>query len=191
VEYILALHQTRAKVHPNGSIKDEDIQLFFNSRFGIVVTLEQIRLLVFAWFCRWGGRNLGRHGGDRHDGIDCHHFDTLLLKAPILEGDGKTLPKVVLTPLEGLLQEVFKMIIHNSSAATKDGVTPVTVDLIKKIFLLLKPLETHMPRSPHYHVLGPPIVCLSPQAFLATEYLASLAYSIGLHFHTHSLEEYH
>ncbi len=29
---------------------------------------------------------------------------------------------------------------------------------------VLKSLGTHMPRSPHYHVLGPPLICLSPQA---------------------------
>ena len=45
-----------------------------------------------------------------------------------------------------------------------------------------------MPRSPHNHVLGIPLlVCLSPLAFLATDYLASLASSIGLHFPTLSL----
>ncbi len=40
--------------------------------------------------------------------------------------------------------------------------------------------DPYAKKSPsHYHVLGPPLICLSPQAFLATKYLASLAYSIG------------
>jgi hypothetical protein len=56
----------------------------------------------------------------------------------------------------------------------------------------LKPTwGTHMPRSPHYNLLGSPLVCLSPQAFLATKYWASLAYSIGYHLLTSILEEYH
>ncbi len=57
--------------------------------------------------------------------------------------------------------------------------------------VLLKSLGTHIARSPHYHVLGPSLVCLSPQVSLATKYLASHEYSIEYHFHTVSLEEYH
>jgi hypothetical protein len=56
---------------------------------------------------------------------------------------------------------------------------------------LLKSLGTHIARSPHYHVLGPSLICLSPQVSLATEYLASCEYSIDYHFHTVSLEEHH
>jgi hypothetical protein len=56
---------------------------------------------------------------------------------------------------------------------------------------VLKSLGTHIARSPHYHVLGPSLVCLSPQVSLATEYLASRKYSIEYHFYTVSLEEYY
>jgi hypothetical protein len=56
---------------------------------------------------------------------------------------------------------------------------------------LLKSWGTHMPRSPCYHILGYPLISLSPQAFLATKYGASLAYSIGYHLLTSVLEEYH
>jgi hypothetical protein len=56
---------------------------------------------------------------------------------------------------------------------------------------VLKSLGTHIARSPHYHVLGPSLICLSPQVSLATEYLASRKYSIDYHFHTVSLEEHH
>jgi hypothetical protein len=45
-----------------------------------------------------------------------------------------------------------------------------------------------MPRSPHYHILGSPLVSLSPQEFLAPEYWASLAYMIGYHLLTSILE---
>jgi hypothetical protein len=43
----------------------------------------------------------------------------------------------------------------------------------------------------HYHILGSPLVCLSPQALLATKYGASIAYPIGYHLLTLVLEEYH
>ncbi len=56
---------------------------------------------------------------------------------------------------------------------------------------MLKSWGTHMPRSPHYHVLESPLVSLSPQAFIATKYWASLAYSIGYYLLTSLLEEYH
>jgi hypothetical protein len=67
-----------------------------------------------------------------------------------------------------------KMSIHNNV----HWISKTCILILNKI-LLMKSLGTHMPRSPHYHVLGPPLNCLSPQAFLATKYLASLAYSIG------------
>jgi hypothetical protein len=56
--------------------------------------------------------------------------------------------------------------------------------------LMLKSVGTHTARSPHYHVLGPSLICLSPQISLATEYLASHEYSIEYHFHTVSLEKH-
>jgi hypothetical protein len=43
---------------------------------------------------------------------------------------------------------------------------------------VLKSLGTHIARSPHYHVLGPSLICLSPQVSLANEYLASCKHSI-------------
>ncbi len=55
---------------------------------------------------------------------------------------------------------------------------------------VLKSLGTLTPRSPHYHILGPSLICLSPQVSLATKYLASHEYSIDYHFHTVSLEEH-
>jgi hypothetical protein len=55
---------------------------------------------------------------------------------------------------------------------------------------LLKSLGISTPRSPHYHVLGPSLICLSPQVSLATKYLASHKYSIEYHYHTVSLDEH-
>ena len=59
------------------------------------------------------------------------------------------------------------------------------------VVVLLKSWGTHMTRSPHYHVLGSSLGSLSPQAFLATKYWASLTYSIGYHLLTSVLEDYH
>jgi hypothetical protein len=58
------------------------------------------------------------------------------------------------------------------------------------VFVVLKSLGIPTPRSPHYHILGPSLICLSPQVSLATKYLASREYSIEYHFHTVSLEEH-
>jgi hypothetical protein len=55
---------------------------------------------------------------------------------------------------------------------------------------VLKSLGTHIARSPHYHVLGPALICLSPQVSLATRYLASHEKSIEYHFHRVSIEEH-
>ncbi len=55
---------------------------------------------------------------------------------------------------------------------------------------VLKSLGFPTPRSPHYHIWGPSLICLSPQVSLATKYLASWKYSIEHHFHTVSLEEH-
>jgi hypothetical protein len=57
-------------------------------------------------------------------------------------------------------------------------------------FKLLKSLGIPTPRSPHYPVLGPSLICLSPQVSLATKYLTSCEYSIEYHFRTVSLEEH-
>ncbi len=55
---------------------------------------------------------------------------------------------------------------------------------------VLKSLGNHISRSPHHHILGPSLICLSPQVSLAIKYLASHEYSIEYHFHTVSLEEH-
>ena len=46
------------------------------------------------------------------------------------------------------------------------------------------------PRSPHHHVLETQLVCLSPQVFLTTEYLASHESSTGYPLPTTILEEH-
>ena len=132
-----ALHQTGTHVRPNGSIKDEDIQLYLKSRFGIVVTLEQVRSTILHGFAGGDEGTL-----DATEVIDMMELTAiilipLLLKASIVEGDGGTLPEGVLPPPENLLKDVIEMIVHDSGAsafAATDGATLVTADLIKNIF---------------------------------------------------------
>jgi hypothetical protein len=137
VEYVSALHQTGNHVRPNGSIKDEDIQLYLKSRFGIVVTLEQVRSTILHGFAGGDEGTL-----DATKVIDMMELTAiilipLLLKVSIVEGDGGTLPEGVLPPPENLLKDVIEMIVHDSGASAftaTDGATLVTADLIKNIF---------------------------------------------------------
>jgi hypothetical protein len=66
----------------------------------------------------------------------------------------------------------------------------VGMNALGSVIFLLNSLVISTPRSPHYHVLGPSLICLSPQVTLATKYLASRKYSIEYHFQTVSLEEH-
>lgn len=139
LEYISAIHQTGTRVRPNGSIKDEDIQLYLKSRFGIVVTLEQVRSTILHGFAGGDEGTL-----DATEVIDMMELTAiilipLLLKMSIVEGDGKTLPEGVLPPPDNLLKDVIEMIVHDSGAfafPTKDGDVLVTVELIKNIFFI-------------------------------------------------------
>jgi hypothetical protein len=140
VEYISAIHQTGTHVRPNGSIKDADIQLYLKSRFGIVVTLEQVRSTIMHGFAGGDEGTL-----DATEVIDMMELTAiilipLLLKMSVVEGDGRALPKGVLPPPGNLLKDVIEMIVHDSGAyafaANKDGVTAVTADLVKNIFLI-------------------------------------------------------
>jgi hypothetical protein len=68
--------------------------------------------------------------------------------------------------------------------------TPPPCHLCGHCLSLLKSLGIPTPRSHHYHVFGPSLICLSPQVSLATEYLASREYLIEYLFHSVSLEEH-
>ena len=46
LEYISALHQSGSCLRPDGSIRDEDIKAYLRSRFGIEVSLEEVRKTI-------------------------------------------------------------------------------------------------------------------------------------------------
>lgn len=118
---------------------DEDIKLYLRSRFGIEVTLEQVRSTILHGF---GGGD----EGDADDGevIDLMELTTiilipLLLKASIVEGNGMALPEGILPPPDRLLQDVIDMVVHDSGSTasfTKDGAPVVTAELVRKILLI-------------------------------------------------------
>jgi hypothetical protein len=142
LEFISALHQTGTNVRPNGSIKDEDIKLYLRSRFGIEVTLEQVRSTILNGFGGGGGEE---SDSDSEEVIDMMELTTiilipLLLKAAVVEGDGIPLPEGILPPPERLLEDVVAMIVHDSGASafdtSKDGIPMVDAHLVKNILLL-------------------------------------------------------
>jgi hypothetical protein len=109
------------------------------------------------------------------------------LKHGLHKGHTLIAPKLLvgLLGLRGLICCCHKRLTNAVIATAVQGVERLVGGRV------LKSLGTHTARSPHYHVLGPSSVCLSPQVSLATEYLASCKYSIEYYFHTVSLEEHH
>lgn len=145
LEYVSAIHQSGPRLRPNGSIKDEDIKLYLRSRFGIEVTLEQVRSTILHGM---GGGEAG--DGDENEVIDLLELTAiilipLLLKASIVEGDGGTLPEGVLPPPERLLQDIVQMIVHDSGAPPvghgAESRVLVDEDMIKEILLVYGEVE--------------------------------------------------
>ena len=86
IEYICALHQSGEHVRSDGSIKAEDIQVYLLSRFGIDVTLEEVRQIIMR----------GMGGSSNEDEVlDLMEVTAiilipLLLKAAYVEGSYDT-----------------------------------------------------------------------------------------------------
>lgn len=108
LEYISALHQTGAHVRSNGSIRDEDIKAYLRSRFGIEVSLEEVRQTILQ----------GLGGSDDEDEvIDLVELTAiilipLLLKAAALE-KGQELPPKCVPPPKHLLETGVQIILHD------------------------------------------------------------------------------
>lgn len=63
IEYIAALHQSGCRgVRPDGSIQDVDIKIYLRSRFGIEVTIDQVRNTIMKGM--GGGTEEGEENGD-------------------------------------------------------------------------------------------------------------------------------
>jgi len=77
IEYIAALHQSGSRgVRSDGSIQDVDIKIYLRSRFGIEVTIDQVRNTIMN----------GMGGGTEDD--DDNHDEAKDADAPNNENDG-------------------------------------------------------------------------------------------------------
>mmetsp|Transcript_18286 Transcript_18286/g.33150 ORF Transcript_18286/g.33150 Transcript_18286/m.33150 type:complete len:1010 (-) Transcript_18286:165-3194(-) len=141
LEYISALHQTQAgPVRASGSICDVDVALFLRSRFGVEVSVEDVRRTVLV----------GLGGEDDEEGvIDLAELAAVLLIPAILKavkaGDnatadndeestagGESQQYTLLYPEPGLLQTVLTMILRDVTGSSDPP--PITAALLKNIF---------------------------------------------------------
>jgi hypothetical protein len=127
LEYISALHQTGLTLREDGSIKDEDIKAYLRSRFGIEVTVEEVRWNILQGF-----------GGSDGDGevIDLMELTAiilipLLLKAAMLQ-QGQGLPPDVIPPPDLLLETVLQIILHDVTGR-RDGYQELSPTFVKKM----------------------------------------------------------
>ncbi len=121
LEYISALHQSGPRLRPDGSIRDEDIKAFLRSRFGIEVSLEEVRQTILQGL---GGSD------DEGEVIDLMELTAiiiipLLLKAAAVT-KGQALPAGVLAPPENLMELAVKIIAYDvtGSQEASQSLTP-------------------------------------------------------------------
>jgi hypothetical protein len=127
IKYICALHQSGETIRSDGSINNEDIQVYLLSRFGIKVSLEEVQTIIMDGM---GGSSNDDEVLDLME-VTAIILIPLLLKAAYVEGsyaDGennnninnnnsdsgsKTLPPGVLPPPSDLLADCANIIIHD------------------------------------------------------------------------------
>ena len=120
LEYISALHQTGAsQLRSDGSITDEDIKAYLRSRFGIEVSLNEVRWVILQGF---GGSD------KENEVIDLMELTAIILVPLLLKAaavvrhkehghhDSHTttiLPPNVVPPPEQLLETSLQIILHD------------------------------------------------------------------------------
>ena len=135
LEYISALHQTGVTLRSNGSIRDEDIKAYLRSRFGIEVTLDEVRNTIL--------QGLGGSDGEG-EVIDLMELTAiilipLLLKAAavIKQGDDRPLPPGVVPPPPHLLETALTILLHDVNGGHNSGNSNnnnvLTPDFIRRI----------------------------------------------------------
>jgi hypothetical protein len=139
LEYISALHQTGARLRPDGSIRDGDIKAFLRSRFGIEVTLDEVRQTIL--------QGLGGSDGEG-EVIDLMELTAiilipLLLKAAALE-KGQQLPAKTVPPPKELLGTALQIILHDVTGKY-DATQELSPDLVKQILTIYG--ETEMAKD--------------------------------------------
>jgi len=127
LEYISALCQTdMSGIRTNGSINDEDIVFFLLSRYGIEVTVEDVRTKVI--------RGLG--GGDEvaDSCLDLMEIVAILLIPTLLKAASpEKIPDNLINPKEGLIQFVWKIMLHDTTGTSEPK--PLTKKLIQRILI--------------------------------------------------------
>jgi hypothetical protein len=146
LEYISALHQSGVRLRSDGSIRDEDIKVYLRSRFGIEVTLEEVRQTILQGL-GGGGAAGGSSAGDDDDDDEGEVIDLveltaiilipLLLKAAAVE-KGQDLPSDAVPSPEQLLETVVQIILHDVAGTHDDAqqrkLTPEFLHQILKVY---------------------------------------------------------
>ena len=129
LEYISALHQTGAsQLRSDGSITDEDIKAYLRSRFGIEVSLNEVRWVILQGF---GGSD------KENEVIDLMELTAIILVPLLLKAaavvrhkeqghdDNPTtiLPPNVVPPPEQLLETSLQIILHDVTGKAPQDTT--------------------------------------------------------------------
>jgi len=121
LEYVSALQQTQnGAVRKDGSIQDVDIQLFLKSRYGIEVSIEDVRRLLMGGF------------GDG-DVIDLSELTAMLLIPTLVKAVSSKQESSVLYPEPGLIQNVLDMILRDVTGSSNPP--KLTVSLLRELLL--------------------------------------------------------
>ncbi|CAJ1931159.1 unnamed protein product [Cylindrotheca closterium] len=148
LEYLVALHQTtHAEIEEfrDGSIDDEDVRVFLMSRFGIVVTNEQVREYIFK----------GLAGGDGEDeAIDILELVSILMIPMLVKVSDSVLgnkkrTSILTSDQERLLPPptIIADVLQNILSDTTDGESstakppPLTPSILRQIFVQYDELE--------------------------------------------------
>ena len=98
---------SRVAMQPQTSKKDQDIQLYLKSRFGIEVTAGEVKSKVINGF--------GGYGYASDDCLDLMELVSMLLIPTILKASNPDMdfPEGIVQPREGLINYVLDMILHD------------------------------------------------------------------------------
>ena len=130
LEYISALHQSSSPLRPDGSIRAKDIKVYLRSRFGIEVSLEEVRKTILQGF---GGSN------DEGEVIDLMELTAmiiipLLVKAAAVT-KGKFLPPNVLPTPDNVLETGVSIILHDVTGS-EDKSQLLTPEFLKQMLTI-------------------------------------------------------
>jgi hypothetical protein len=118
LEYISALHQTGAsQLRSDGSITAEDVKAYLRSRFGIEVTLNEVRWIILQGF---GGSDKENEVIDLMELTAIILVPLLLKAAAVVEHNQQghdnttaTLPSNIVPPPKQLLETSLQIILHD------------------------------------------------------------------------------